>query len=253
MSRSKSPEASGRTLPENFNRHVNAYSVAALAAGVSIMALAQPAEGKVVITNKTIPVDGTVFLDLNNDGVADLEFSFFKTYAHYTGLAALDVFPTEKGGGFVANGSYASALLRSAKIGPSAHFSGAVNKSSIVGVFMEGNSCLYSKCESDGNWGGNHPNRFLGVRFTINGKIHYGWVRVTVTITTQNILSATITEYGYETIANKRLLAGVPSNQAEVSPANAGVSASKGPSLGILAAGAEGLPIWRREDTTVHP
>jgi hypothetical protein len=31
-----------------------------------------------------------------------------------------------------------------------------------------------------GPWGGNHPNRFLGVKFLIHGKTHYGWIRVTV-------------------------------------------------------------------------
>jgi hypothetical protein len=51
-----------------------AYSMAAAAAGVSLMALAAPAEGKVVITTHiNIPVTSTVSLDLNHDGVADIQ------------------------------------------------------------------------------------------------------------------------------------------------------------------------------------
>ena len=47
-----------------------AYSMAAAAAGVSLMALAAPAEGKVFITTHiNIPVTSTVSLDLNHDGV----------------------------------------------------------------------------------------------------------------------------------------------------------------------------------------
>ncbi len=244
MPLSTSPDPYGHEFSKNFNQHLTVYCIAAAAAGVSLLALAQPAEGKVVITNKTIPIDGGLSLDLNNDGVPDIEFSFFKTYAHYTGLAAVTAFPTEPGGAIVAKGGYASALLRSAKIGPSDHFSGGVYKSSIRGVGIEGDSCLYSKCNTWGKWGGNHPNRFLGLKFVVNGKIHYGWIRITITITSSDLLEATVTEYGYETIANKRLLAGVPSNQAEVGRSTTG----RNPSLGMLALGADGLTLWRREE-----
>jgi hypothetical protein len=247
MAPSKSLD-SNKQLPENFNRHLSAYCVAAATAGVGMLALVQPSEAKVVITNKTIPIQGNLSLDLNNDGVPDFDFSFFKTQAHYFQEAALGVFPSQRGGAIVARQGYASALLRSAKIGPSDHFSGGVYKSSLVGVGIEGNVCSYSKCKSGGNWGGNHPNRFLGVRFAINGAIHFGWVRITVTITATDILEATITEYGYETIPRKRVLAGVPSSnvaRAESAPIHERIGA---PSLGMLASGVDGLSIWRRED-----
>ena len=235
-------------LSDLFEKQLKLYGVAAAAAAVGVLAVAEPADAKVIITNKTIPIVGGTTLDLNGDGVPDVKFSFFKTYAHYLGVAGLAIAPDEAGGGIMGKGGYASALMRSAKIGPSAHFSGGVNASSTRYVEIENNSCQYAVCDPDGKWGGNHPNRFLGVKFSINGETHYGWIRVTVnTITSgvNNILSGTITEYGYETIPNKRLLAGVPSNNSAVSDMSVRGSAPDVPSLGMLASGAEGLALWR--------
>ena len=64
----------------NLEHHTIAYSMAAAAAGVSLMALAAPAEGKVVITTHiNIPVTSTVSLDLNHDGVADIQIGYAAT------------------------------------------------------------------------------------------------------------------------------------------------------------------------------
>jgi hypothetical protein len=63
----------------NLNRQLGLYSLAAAAAGVSMLALAQPAAGEVVITRKTIPIGSLVYLDMNHDGVAD--FTFYNSYS----------------------------------------------------------------------------------------------------------------------------------------------------------------------------
>src|SRR5690242_14318778 len=61
--------------PETLDQRTNSYSKAAAAAGVSLLALAVPTEAKVVITTHiNIPVTETVLLDLNHDGVSDVEF-----------------------------------------------------------------------------------------------------------------------------------------------------------------------------------
>ena len=101
-----------------------------------------------------------------------------------------------------------------------------------------------------GKWNSNAPNRFIGAKFKINNKTHYGWVRVTVKTTTQQV-SATVTEYGYETVANKRVSAGLP-GAASVQPPTKAANSSAA-SLGALALGAEGLAIWRREEESVLP
>ena len=143
-------------------------------------------------------------------------------------------------------GPYASALVRGAKIGPSAHFSsssrfdsGAVAVERIRGS-SRGAIHIY------GNWGNSPPNRFLGVKFLIDGATHYGWVRLTLTGHHDSPISGTITGYAYETVADKRILAGALEKSANDEGAT---SQAPGLSLGVLALGADGLPLWRRDET----
>ena len=42
--------------PNNSNRQIAQYSLVATVAGVSVLALAQPAAGEVLVTKKTIPI-----------------------------------------------------------------------------------------------------------------------------------------------------------------------------------------------------
>jgi hypothetical protein len=62
---------------ENIHQHLNLYSAAAMAAGVSMLALAQPAEGSVVVTktNVTLGRYSSIAIDLNKDGTNDFELS----------------------------------------------------------------------------------------------------------------------------------------------------------------------------------
>lgn len=237
-------------VAESLEPRANLYSLAATAAGVSMLALVQPADAKVVITNQNIPISGSLSLDLNHDGVPDLRFDKFNGEGTLSNMS-VGGYP---GAGIVEKGGYASALLRSAKIGPSAHFGSNSGKRFFL---IEQANCAGSSsfvtCSFDGKWGGNHPNRFLGIKFLINGKTHFGWVRVTVsTPVTIGGMTATITEYGYETIPNKRVLAGLASNSMSANKAQNLDEKVGGASLGMLALGAEGLQIWRREETQIH-
>jgi hypothetical protein len=53
----KRPLRKPSTLSESVQRHVNAYAMAATAAGVSMLALTQPAQARIVYThaNKRLP------------------------------------------------------------------------------------------------------------------------------------------------------------------------------------------------------
>ena len=90
------------------------------------------------------------------------------------------------------------------------------------------------------------PNRFVGVKFLIKGKTHFGWVRITVTTNPNKGLSATITEYGYETIPNRPMLAGVASKNAAIPEAKRDGAIGRRVSLGSLALGVGGMNLWRR-------
>ena len=49
--------------------------------------------------------------------------------------------------------------------------------------------------------------RYLGLKFLIRGKVHYGWARLNVTVGNSKI-TATLTGYAYETIPNNPIIAG---------------------------------------------
>jgi hypothetical protein len=64
-------------LSKSVCRQLNSYALAASAAGVGMLALAQPAEAKIVYTpaHIAVPINTFLPLDLNHDGVNDLSFT----------------------------------------------------------------------------------------------------------------------------------------------------------------------------------
>jgi hypothetical protein len=243
MSRKLPARSEKATLSETVDRRVKLYSIAAAAAGVSMLALAQPAEGEVLITKQTIPIFGLVYLDINHDGVNDFEF-----YSYFSfGSADLAVRGILGGGGalVVGQSGYASPLMRGANIGPAAHFC----PSSSLTAIEKGVAVGYPNEKLYGPWGGNPKNRYLGVRFKIDGQIHYGWVRLTMLTQPAGTWSATITAYAYETIPNKPIFPGITGKPAVKDEAEKSVQSLGNPSLGMLALGADGLALWRREET----
>jgi hypothetical protein len=244
------------TLTESINHRLNLYSVAAWAAGVSLLALASPAEAHVVVNRKSIPIPGNsvIDIDLNHDGSADFEFSFRSYVGGCSHYGKLSMRPLNGGavvgGDSAAEYAYASALLKGAKIGRSAHFASTVNIERPGVVHIEGQYGWYCSGASgkprwSGKWGGNPPDRYLGVKFSIHGVTHYGWIRLTVNFQNPLSRSVTITAYAYETVANKMITAGSTTGavvQAESEPS----LITNRPSLGMLALGADGLTLWRR-------
>jgi len=54
-------------------------------------------------------------------------------------------------------------------------------------------------------------NRYLGLKFVIHGKVHYGWARLSVALghhRQYNDVSGTLTGYAYETIAGQGVTTG---------------------------------------------
>ena len=73
-------------LSRSVHHQLNLYALAASAAGVSAIALAQPAEAKIVYTpiHKQLPINQYFPLDLNHDGVVD----FNLLDRHWTSIAS---------------------------------------------------------------------------------------------------------------------------------------------------------------------
>ena len=253
-SRSRMPLEKTKCSKE-LDHALKLYATAAVAAGVSILASAGSAEAKVVVTNTNINFSpgSLTYLDINNDGINDFALGGSAGgYHDHTWYGSLAISPITGGkvvgGARTAVGPYASALTSGGKIGPSAHFSSSVVQGQLT---LEFSAASQSGPTSNhvlfGPWG-YVGSRYLGVKFLINGQIHYGWVRMSVSWSGR--LSGSITEYAYETTANKAITAGATSDSDDVASAGVGDKGSPrtGPSLGMLALGADGLFGWRRRE-----
>jgi hypothetical protein len=86
MKQSPRVPKSPSNVPDSVHQQLNMYALAASAAGVSLLALAQPAEGRIVYTPANIKITengGLISFDLNHDGIPDFglsdKYSFFST------------------------------------------------------------------------------------------------------------------------------------------------------------------------------
>jgi hypothetical protein len=232
------------SLSDSVHHQLTMYAIAASAAGVGVLALAQSAEAKIVYT-ETHVVIGTNHiyeLDLNHDGLADFKINNHSFFTD-TVVATVSAFPAQANNRVVGAqpqiGSpyYAYALTHGVTIGPKQSFSG-------------GWMAWSDGANRAGRWA-NVRGRYLGLKFRIKGKIHYGWARLNVTVGNSRI-SATLTGYAYETIPNKPIIAGATKGPDEAEPtASFSPHTPEPATLGMLASGAPRLAIWRREEPVI--
>jgi hypothetical protein len=144
-------------------------------------------------------------IDLNHDGVVDVTISAYNFASFSSGdhvFHALDAFGNQNNSILATDRS----LIADA---PQGQIVGAV---SVAGQFVRGG--VMASCRFDGGGGSTFSsskglwqhavNRYLGVKFDINGETHYGWARLTA-----GAGGATLTGYAYETIPDKPIPAGV--------------------------------------------
>lgn len=247
-------DSARKSSSNNLDRQMAQYSLVAAVAGVSMLALAQPAAGEVVVTKKTIPIPLTpavvpkpVKISMANNGITDFSFELYSYSVGAVPERGLTLDGASPRNRVIAMGdlnTYAAQLQRGGKIGGT--YANLGSKVLVEASVSAGTSRYFR-----GFWDGNLKDQFLGVRFLINGKPHYGWIRLTVTTNTNPhgpFLAATITGYAYETVPNKAILAGAGKSTGEV-PRDSRNQA--GPALGMLALGADGVPLWRREESSV--
>ena len=240
-------------LSESITHRLNAYALAAGAAGIGMLASAQPAGAKIVYTPANIPIvqnNGFVELDLNHDGIKD--FQFYNSYYVERGKRppegftafALTVEPAQASNRVrsVESNRVACAahLLKGKKVGPHSPFQ--PGRSSLP---MDEGAGDYTSFHAFGPWL-KAKQGFLGLKFVIKGKVHFGWAHIKFAGET----SPTITGYAYETIPNKPIVTG-QTKEADEGVGDEPVSSSappiQTPTLGMLAMGAPGLSVWRRD------
>ena len=246
-----------KAVSNSLNRQIGLYSLAAAAAGVSLLATAQPAAAEVVVTQKTISIPMSksgglpqpIMLSLTNNAVPDIVLSLSSFVGYGRSSRFLGAAPPGSHDGVRGWSNFipfVSALPRGAKIGSNLTYPARF----LLGGVVEESFSTSRGRSFQGEWIGNPKDRYLGVRFEIDGQLHYGWVRLTVTTHRSAhapFLSAKVTAYAYETEPNTPIYAGLTEEPtAELQPP-AGVQGERGPSLGMLALGAEGAVLWRRE------
>jgi len=232
-------------LPNVIAQRLNSYVLAASAAGVSVLALLQPSDAEIVYTpaNTPIGVNETVGIDLNHDGIVDFS-ARNRTQSYFEHRDLLSVIPAQHGNNIWGHSTgvhaSASALPAGFEVGRNGQFystrarlmaSTGTTAGGTGGVGLPG--CMF------GGWGA-AKDRYLGLKFVINGEFHYGWARFTVGCYELKV-TATLDGYAYETVPKRPIITGVKhdsDNPGYLEPENVGISAPQSGSLGHLAQGA---------------
>lgn len=237
MSSARRAKRQSFPLTGRIEKQLGDYLLAASSAGVGILALAQPAEAKIVYTPTSQFVqNGFLNIDLNNDGQVD--FTIEADSSTLTGGKLLLAF-----GDNLESDGVAWAKWRSPRYGFALKFNSG---SSIGGKvnpkinFGQSEPLMSSYEGVRGFW--LNSRGYLGLRIKIDKEWHYGWARLRV-----RKASALLTAYAYETIANKPIKAGQTRGDSE-----SGAQLHSYASLGALALGSQGLPLWRREEPALE-
>jgi hypothetical protein len=245
-----------RSIHQQLSMHAIAVAVVVV---VSVLALAPPAEAKIAYTPADVVVscennfcDQQYNLDLNHDGVTDFTIEV-KFIIFFLCQSSRQVGELPASGNGAIGGSYPLALKQGAPIGHSQQFQGSRGTMAFYAVNHE---CSPSY---GGLWYNAHApvTAYLGLRFQLNGRAHYGWAKLTV----EGASYAKLTGYAYETIAGKAINAGQTKEADDPTNEDLGPGASltspipdtpQPASLGMLALGAQGVPIWRRKESALQ-
>jgi hypothetical protein len=226
-------------LSESLHQRLSSYALAASAAGVGVLALAQPAEARIVYTPTHKVLHGSksypkpVLLDLNHDSRADFKlFDAWFVDQDFGPTGWLTIVPAASPNGVegqtVNFGTlYDSALVAEARIGQTAHFYSNNSHAAMCDAHQSSHSAFWCGVR----------DRYLGLKFAIQGKIHYGWARFSTSVDQRAHITATLTGYAYETVPNKAIVAG-KTKGPDVITVQPGT-------LGQLAHGAAAIPTWR--------
>jgi hypothetical protein len=244
-----------------LQHQLNMYALAATAAGVGVLALTPSAEAKIVYTstNQAIRNRAAAEIDLNHDGIGDFKIQAYSIRYHTASGNSISkewLYTTapQASNAVVENASsFAAALPAGKLIGPGERLGSRQFTFMAFGRFGAVNT-------SKGPWRHQFKPAYLGLKFTVKGKIHYGWARLSHSY----CAGATLLGYAYETIPNKPIIAGAGRKEEAVSaeehnPTNPGAlqssvgrnAVAERAALGALAMGAPALSIWRRKESAL--
>jgi hypothetical protein len=249
MKRSSGPRKTAN-LSESIHQQLNMYALAASAAGVALLAAAQPANAKIVYTpaHKRLANHKLFDLDLNHDGINDfqflLSFSTHRTSGNTFWGRLLTVEGARQNNEILAKGLCVAPVYAGKPIGGKQPFQQGVHE-------MFHSSTSRSSSVHVCTWPGKQA--YVGLKFLVEGKIHFGWARFATNVVFKGQASAELIGYAYETIPGKAILAGATKGPDDPEPtASVNPLAPEPATLGALALGTHGLSIWRRKEPALQ-
>lgn len=239
-------------LYDGLEKRLLAYAVGAGAAA-GLLASPPAATAEIVFSQTNISLHAGSTVPINIEGTPEFNLTdrFYSIPGSWS-TALLNV-NAGAGAGVVARGGSAAALKQGALIGSTELFQGG--KALMAGAFREtqiSSSVVFGKFA-------NTTNHYLGLKFRLQGQIHYGWARFSMVTASANgpTVSAFFTGYAFETVPNRPVYAGqiteLPA-ESQLLPLSGSSAAGRAgtlepPSLGLLALGAPGIDAWRRRES----
>ena len=167
-----------------------------------LVASASTAAAEIVYTpvNATISGTGNIKLDLNHDGIPDFVLRSVSTLTicgnrgELRGVTRLT--PKSGGGVVVSDLDFAAVMPAGIPVGKNSMF---YDKKTIVTQFF---ICSAGTKDVSG---------YLGVEFPLNGKLHYGWLQISIHarfFQTAGDMETTLLDFAYETVAGKEIETG---------------------------------------------
>ena len=208
-------------LSETTQRRLGMYALAASAAGVGMLAQAEPAEAKIVYTPTHVRLtrNAPFPIDLNHDGTVDF---YLNQYYVHTGQLSLELSACQT----ILSGSWAPfcysnpAGANAIRVTKSKHLIFSYAADFRQGVVIGGGDKFgapaeLGRVESGPDWfgpwmnsGKGVKNRYLGLKFKIGSRFHFGWARISVKTISNGAFATVLTGYAYETVPNRSIIAG---------------------------------------------
>ncbi len=235
-----------KALTNSAEQRLKAYALAGAAVALSPIVAATPADAQIVYTPTDIVLThGNLSVDLNNDGIVDFtlgdklkrdRFNQGRSYiasrfVTVSGGAGASVVEDDRG--------WPAPMNEGDLVSSQRKFKDAngkpLNMAHLHRVVCT-SSCGFQTFS--GPWR-SVQDRYLGLKFEINGDIYYGWARLTTKIDGKKLREVVkLTGYAYESTPNTAIRAGRKSlDQSETTVAPENGLPPKSQSLGALARG----------------